>query len=220
MRLEAFYADALVVLYCGDARAILPELVLGPERTVVVTDPVWPNAPADSFGVADPTKLFRQVAAEFPRIARRVVVQLGCASDPRFLLGVPESMPFVRVCWLRYARPSYAGTILNSGDVAYVFGDHRAPEGQVVIGGECTSTANKGKEASHPMPRKLEHLRWLIGNFSRHGDTVVDPFAGSGTTLLAAKNAGRRAIGIEKSAAYCLDVTNRLRQETLPLGAA
>jgi DNA methylase len=215
-----FYADPMVTLYCADARDVLPDIAARPESTVVITDPVWPNAPVGAFGVTDPAGLFLEAASHFPRLARRVVVHLGCMSDPRFLVGVPAELPYVRTCWLRYACPSYHGTILNGGDVAYVFGSAEGPEGKTVLPGETTSTSSRGKEADHPMPRKIEHLRWLVGMLTRQADTVIDPFAGGGTTLLAAKNAGRRAVGIEKSPTYCLEVVNRLRQECLPMQEA
>jgi hypothetical protein len=212
------YAEDGVRLYRGDCRGILGHLDLSPSGTVIITDPVWPNAQPGLFGVAEPYALFLEVAALFPAVCRRAVVQLGCNSDPRFLSAVPASMPFVRACWLRYACPSYAGTVLKSGDVAYVFGSHEGPHGKTVLPGEYTSTASRGAEADHPTPRKLDHVAWLIGNFTKPTDIVVDPFAGSGTMLLAAKNAGRRAVGIEISPTYCLEVQNRLRQMVLPLG--
>lgn len=65
----------------------------------------------------------------------------------------------------------------------------------------------------HPAPFPLEMAYRLIRMFSFVGDTVLDPFCGSGTTMLAAMKSGRNSIGIELDPEYCRMAESRLRTE-------
>ncbi len=64
--------------------------------------------------------------------------------------------------------------------------------------------------AQHPNQKPLETIAKLIEVYTLPGECIVDPFAGSGTTLVAAQMLGRRAIGVEVEERYCEVVANRL----------
>lgn len=68
---------------------------------------------------------------------------------------------------------------------------------------------------SHPCSKPVEWMRWLVDRFSDEHDIVCDPFMGAGTTLVAAKLEGRRAIGVELSERYCEAAVSRLSQKVL-----
>jgi DNA modification methylase len=67
----------------------------------------------------------------------------------------------------------------------------------------------------HKTEKPLGLMKWCIGLAGESVQTVLDPFMGSGTTLLAAKLEGRKAVGIEINRAYCEAAVNRLKQKTL-----
>ena len=62
----------------------------------------------------------------------------------------------------------------------------------------------------HPAPFPLELATRLVRMFSFVGDTVIDPFCGSGTTMLASMNTNRNSIGVETEEYYCLSTIERL----------
>jgi site-specific DNA-methyltransferase (adenine-specific) len=72
----------------------------------------------------------------------------------------------------------------------------------------------------HPAPMPVEVARRAIRLSTWPGEIVLDPFAGSGTTLLAARQLGRQAIGVERSEAYCALTVERLSQRALDFGGA
>jgi modification methylase len=66
---------------------------------------------------------------------------------------------------------------------------------------------------NHPAPFPLELACRLVKMFSFYGDTVVDPFCGSGTTMVAALKSNRNSIGIETELKYCNDIMCRVEKE-------
>lgn len=71
------------------------------------------------------------------------------------------------------------------------------------------------KRAGHPAPFPLELAKRVIELYSYENDVVLDPFAGSGTTCVAAQKLGRHFVGYDVSEAYCLVAQNRIAQLTL-----
>jgi len=66
----------------------------------------------------------------------------------------------------------------------------------------------------HPAPFPLELARRLVQMFSFEGDTVLDPFCGTGTTSIAAVKSNRNSIGIDIDASYCRIAASRIQKET------
>ena len=72
----------------------------------------------------------------------------------------------------------------------------------------------------HPTQKNVDLMRHLIGMLSDETGTILDPFMGTGTTLRAAKDMGRRAIGIEVEEQYCEVAAKRMAQGVLDFGGA
>ncbi len=227
--MRPYYDHAGIRIFHGDCLEILPEF----RADSIITDPVWPKASPMLNGSADPWGLFGHFCAMLrPEICRLLAVQLGCLSDVRFIALIPPWLEFIRVCWLEYLPPSFNSRCVNNADVAYIFGKlpKELPEGRMCVPGVCRANPSNSdyqrrvgvnrspaeheanqRSLPHPAARRLAHVSWLVKWFG--GDSVLDPFCGSGTTLLAAKNQGKRADGIEIEEKYCELAAKRLAQE-------
>lgn len=105
-----------------------------------------------------------------------------------------------------------------SFDLVFIGGDgwrwHRRQGGIVkcnAVAG-CVGNRNSGHRF-HPFEKPVEIMRHFVGRAT--SEVICDPFMGSGTTLLAAKREGKRAIGIERERRYCDIAIERLRERQL-----
>ena len=217
MEARPFYDRDGIRIYNDDCRLLLE----GMEADAVITDPVWPTAPAGMFeGAEDPGGLLWETLDLLPETVRRLVIVLRTDCDPRFLSAVPERWNFFGVHILPYVIPSFQGRRMIGTELAYSFGDPIPSEegGRIIptMGPKAQPVIRVGGE-EHPSRRSMAHMKWLVRWFSTPDDVILDPFAGAGTTLRAAKEMGRRAIGIEVNDRWCQQAVEELAQGVLDL---
>jgi len=219
----SYYADERCTIYHGDSQALL--LTVG-EFDVVITDPPYgiestsggPNSRNRikgnySSAFPDTQEYVAEVCAQVVRKAierakaKRGAVTCGRTNmwhyPPARDVGALVSPRAVGVSY--WGRPTWQ-PILFYGNAANA-GEQLKPLHRLMM--------NAAPKNGHPCPKPIEAWRWLVGKASKEGETILDPFMGSGTTLVAAKLDGRNAVGIEIEERYCEIAANRLRQGTL-----
>jgi DNA modification methylase len=216
MALTPYYQDDACTIYHGDCREILPHLE---PVDLVVSDPPFGINHASSFGASWENTV---IANDESTDARDWVVSYF-HDTPMLLFGTWKAQ---RPAATRQVLIFDKGPAFGMGDLSfpwknsfeeiYVIGNgfkaDRRDEG--VIKGHFTAFSEAAGRV-HPNEKPVSLLQYLI---SRHpGNTILDPFMGSGTTLRAAKDLGRKAIGIEIEEKYCEIAVKRLAQEVLPL---
>ncbi len=80
------------------------------------------------------------------------------------------------------------------------------------LGGFCANESN-----FHPTQKPLKLMQYCIENYSKESDTILDPFMGSGTTLVACKHLNRNCVGVEISKKYCDIAQERLDSTPTPM---
>jgi site-specific DNA-methyltransferase (adenine-specific) len=216
--MRPFYDHGGITIYHGDCREVLPSLT----GDALVTDPPygigWGRATWKDDPEAYP-ELIRWLVAEASRaISGWCFVFQAMPNVGRFHEWFPEGWRIFAAC-KNFAQIRPTG-VWHSWDpvVFWNNGPNSGPNsGHVNRDYHVGNVAGViGAKIGHPCPRPLDTMRHIVQLAAAVGGMVIDPFAGSGTTLRAAKDTGRRAIGIEIEEQYCEIAARRLEQGVLP----
>jgi site-specific DNA-methyltransferase (adenine-specific) len=238
-----YYEDDFVTLYHGDSRELLADMA---DESVdcVITDPPysaetheWTRTNNTAYGrrgnrVLSGTINFSSITIEdltlaltdMGRISRGwVVSHLDFRHAFTFDDRPPEGLRLLRIgAWVKTnPNPQISGDRPAQGweAIAYLHRVDRRPSWNG--GGQAANFVLPSSQGQgHPTSKPLPLAARLVRLFTDPGDAILDPFTGSGTTLRAAKDEGRKAIGIEAEERYCELTAKRLTQDTLFGGVA
>ena len=225
--MSAYYQDDLVTLYHGDCLEVTAWL----EADVLVTDPPYGRAWTQP-GIADRgpsrVKLHARdgIANDHDTTTRDAALVLWGDERPSLVFGdlmlaPPDGTRQVAI----YRKPPDAGTrgcvakVRRDVEAIYLRGSSLGTgiggRTSVFITGAATVGNPVGLAArnGHPHAKPQDVLEALLALLP--DGTIADPFVGSGSTLVAAKALGRKAIGVELEERYCEIAAKRLAQDTL-----
>ena len=223
--LQPYYQDEAVTIYCGDAIEILPLL----EADVMVTDP--------PYGIAWRGTVYDGRAAQAGRSFRdRELARGGIQNDgdtsardaalvlwgdkPALVFGSPIIPPPAgtkqTLVWQKDPGAGVLGAIngwRRDWEPVYVLGKWPVLPASSSSVFRFDGWRNDAKIIGHPHAKTLPLMQTLIERCPP--GVIVDPFMGSGSTLRAAKNIGRRCVGIEIDERWCQVAAERCAQEVL-----
>jgi site-specific DNA-methyltransferase (adenine-specific) len=223
--MTTYYQDHDVTIYHADNREALPQV-----GTVdhIITDPpydAYTHAKHLSTGVERQALGFDQITAgglveqveAWTQIARRWVL-MTC--DWRHMGALDAAGLLVRFgIWRKpNGAPQFTGDRPGTGweGVAVCHSKHHGEKMRWNGGGQhAVWTVNIEHGTKHPTQKPVKLYQLWIEQFTEPGDLILDPYMGSGTALVAARNTGRRAIGIEANETHCQQAVERLRQQSL-----
>lgn len=191
-----YYSEDGITIYNGDCREILPLL----SADFVFDDP--PYLDGDWWLFADALMVAGQ----------RVVVTPGATNAWEWAI---RHRPIWTYAWASASNSLAGAASFHIGwEPILAFHYPLRPLGTDLLNFSINAQRGTG---DHPWPKPLGLIKRLVTHWSNPGDLVLDPHMGSGTTLRAAKDLGRRAIGIEIEERYCDIAVNRLAQGVLAL---
>jgi DNA modification methylase len=203
-----YYQDEWVTLYHADCREILPHLE---SVDLVLTDP--------PYGLGIAKKPIRAKQNEYELLAwdnfpcdmelLQFILSKGIHS---IIWGgnyfdLPPSQ-----CFLVWDKKQPETLSLSMAEMAWT----NLPSVAKLFSYSVVSYTKQ-----HPTQKPIALMSWCISQadtkLKTRVNSILDPFAGSGTTLRAAKDMARKSIGIEQEETYCKIIVDRLKQETLGL---
>jgi DNA modification methylase len=218
--LTPYYEDDAVRIYHGDCLEILPSLALAPD--VVLTDP--------PYGIA-----YKAMRPGLELIANDATLDDAGSVIEAAIAATKTARVFFLCCdWRSLGMMRQALTKNGVEPKACIVWDKLHPvqnldrygkQHELILyagpyGGEPTSGGDvwafaRDYDPQHPTPKPVPLMARALATAPHAGDLIVDPFMGSGSTLRAAKNLGRKAVGIEMEERYCEVAAKRLAQEVL-----
>ncbi|MCR4279240.1 MAG: site-specific DNA-methyltransferase [Candidatus Zambryskibacteria bacterium] len=216
--MKPYYEEKGITIYNCDCREVLPDL---PPVDLICTDPPY-NCKKDYGTYQDnlSTEEYQSFMADVVSLSRKVATNQFWVA-PRyqmlfFLTLFPDSHLIVI---RRGARgPLRGGGWTDQFETALAVGKPSKPDLDLWEGIRLKGEGYYFREKTygHPGYTPLPIMRKAIGLLSI--GSICDPFCGTGTSLFAAKNIGRRAVGCEISEAYCEISAKRLSQEVFDFG--
>lgn len=222
-----YYSDDLVTIYHGDCRGVLADL-----EGVVVTDPPFNvGYHYDSYNDKLPEHEYLDLmraalrlpsaVIHYPEDIFRIATAIGahptkCAS---WVYHANTPKQWRMVAWFgvdpdfKQVRQPYK----NPSDKRIQALRAAGSEGSALYDWwQVDQVKNvSGAKVDHPCQMPLGVMRNIVG--VTPSEVVIDPFMGSGSTLRAAKDLGRKAVGIELSERYCEQAARRMGQEALAI---
>ncbi len=217
--MKPYYQDSLVTIYHGDNREILPTL---PKVDLLLTDPPY-ELTASGGGMGAKRKYLADI---HQKIDGGFDFQMLNQFDNWFCFCGKEQLPemfklvggkrWMLVTWNK-PNPTPLCNANYLPDTEYIF--HCFKSGRLF--GEYRDKSRfivhpvEKNDFDHPCVKPLAVVLKLVALGTLKGETILDPYMGSGTTLRAAKDLGRKAIGIELKEKYCDIAAKRMAQECL-----
>ncbi len=215
--MKPYYDDGRgIVIYHGDCREVLPTLEAG-SVDLVLTDPPYGIGYDASISTQNGIQKFGAIAGD-----ERLF-------DPTPFLNFPDvilwgannychAIPPQAGQWYAWDKVTENGLKVRIAEAEYAW-HKRGTKSRIFrhLWSGAYRDSEAGKRSVHPNQKPVTLMIWCLG-LSQTTGTVLDPFMGSGTTLRAAKDLGRKAIGIEIEERYCELAAKRLAQEVFAFG--